>query len=102
MLPSGLTFWTERTKSAPPTLTTMGWAENTMGLSWAGSSPTTRAYSSAAGKPSISVAMRRSGWAPVTTRRREAQTKCWVLKVMTRHGVEATSSKAASLWKRPS
>jgi hypothetical protein len=57
--------------------------------------PSARAYSGAAGQPLISVTMRFSGMAPVTTRRVSVGLKCWVLKSVKGRSVVATSSTAA-------
>jgi hypothetical protein len=78
-LPSGFTFWIERTYSSPPSLTTTGCEAKIMGDSSSTFSPTRRANSRPAGSPLISVTMRLPGSAQVTTICSSLLTKCCVL-----------------------
>ena len=64
--------------------------------------PRMRAYSSAAGRPLISLTMRREGSASVTTSISSVGTKCCVLNVLNGRGVLARTRTALSEKKRPS
>ena len=100
-LPSGLTFWIERTNTLPPSVTTTGWVANTRGVSASVGTPTMRAYSTAAGSPLISVTTRRPGSAPVTTSRSELATKCSVLNTRNGAGEWMSASTAQSVRNSP-
>ena len=82
--------------------TTTGEAAKCSGPRSPGSTPSSRAYSSAAGRPLISLTTRRSGSAAVTTSRSAVGTKCCVLNSVTGRGVAATTRTAASETNRPS